>query len=71
VLAYARGERLVTVVPRWPLRAAQLGDDVRVRLPEGELRDVLSGEHVARRDEGVSVRTLWARFPTAVLVVQP
>jgi len=70
VLAYARGQQLMTVVPRWPLRAQQLGAEVRVRLPPGELRDVLTGDRVIARPEGVSVRALWARFPSALLAVE-
>ena len=71
VLAYARGDKLFTVVPRWPARAAQLGPDVRVRLPPGRMRDVLTGELIHATAEGVSVRALWSRFPVALLTRQP
>jgi (1->4)-alpha-D-glucan 1-alpha-D-glucosylmutase len=69
VLAYARGGRLVTVVPRWPGRA-QLDPSVQVRLPEGRFRDVLTGELVQASTGGASVRALWSRFPVALLARQ-
>jgi (1->4)-alpha-D-glucan 1-alpha-D-glucosylmutase len=65
VLAYARGGELVAVVPRWPVHAAQLGEDVKVRLPDGRFQDALSG---TRYEERASVTTLWSRFPVALLV---
>ena len=74
VLAFRRGDPdtgLATVVPRWPIRAARLGDDVKVVLPPGRWRDALTGSELSAGEGGVSVRALWARFPVALLVKVP
>ncbi|HET9783388.1 MAG TPA: malto-oligosyltrehalose synthase, partial [Terriglobales bacterium] len=67
VLAFARGEEVVTVVPRltlsvadWPRAAA----DTWLELPSGRWRDRLSGETHRGR---AAVSDLLARFPVALL----
>ncbi len=67
VLAFARGDALVTVVPRWPLRASRLTERTRVELPPGDWQDALCGERVRAEAGGVPVTALWARFPVALL----
>jgi (1->4)-alpha-D-glucan 1-alpha-D-glucosylmutase len=70
VLAFTRGSdgaALAVIVPRWPVRAAKLGDDVLVALPAGRWRNALSDEPLEVREGGISARALWARFPVALL----
>jgi len=68
VLAYARGADLLVVVPRWPARAAALTSDVRVHLPDGRFRSMLTDDVVTARAGSASVLDLWSRFPVALLV---
>ncbi len=67
VVAFARGELAITVVPR--LIAALNGDwqDTQIELPPGPWRDELSGAHYSGRD--VQCRELFARFPVALLTL--
>jgi (1->4)-alpha-D-glucan 1-alpha-D-glucosylmutase len=66
VVAFARGGRTVTVVPRLPLRLAERGGwgDTAVRLPDGAWRDSLTGRehaHDARMSDVLD------GFPVALL----
>jgi (1->4)-alpha-D-glucan 1-alpha-D-glucosylmutase len=81
VVAFARGEQVVTIVPRLPLKLARgrIGArlvappsrwaDTRVELPHGRWRDVLTGE--SRRPKGSArgfpVARVLDRFPVALL----
>ncbi|HYR78650.1 MAG TPA: malto-oligosyltrehalose synthase, partial [Candidatus Dormibacteraeota bacterium] len=65
VVAFIRGESVVTIVPRL---AAKLGGDWRdteVELPRGEWINHLSGERV--RGTHVRLADLMRRFPVALL----
>ena len=64
VVAFQRGERVVTVAPRLTLSLARGWGDTRVVLPEGRFRNVLTGEAVVGQD----LERLVARFPVALLV---
>ena len=66
VFAFARGDGLVTVVPRLGVHAdGWVG--TKLELPPGRWRDVISdAEHAV--DAPVPVATLWAKFPIALLV---
>jgi (1->4)-alpha-D-glucan 1-alpha-D-glucosylmutase len=65
VIAYRRGERLVTVVPRWSYAAEVWGETV-VEVPEGRWRNRLTGAEVA--GGRVRVSALLVEFPVALLV---
>jgi (1->4)-alpha-D-glucan 1-alpha-D-glucosylmutase len=65
VVAFARGGRIVTVVPRLVLG---VGDDwagTRLPLPRGLWRNELTGDVVQGRDVGL--HELFAHFPVALL----
>jgi (1->4)-alpha-D-glucan 1-alpha-D-glucosylmutase len=65
VIAALRGDAVLTVAQRWPLRGAAWGDTT-VSVPEGRWHSVLSGSDV---DGGeVPVSTLLASFPVALLI---
>ncbi len=65
VVAFVRGERAITVVPR--LIAGLKGDwqDTQLELPPGPWRDELSGARYPKRD--ARCRDLFAHFPVALL----
>jgi (1->4)-alpha-D-glucan 1-alpha-D-glucosylmutase len=64
VLAFARGGRVVTVVPRFVLAGGSWGAPALLELPEGSWVDVLTDEiHEGR----VSSAELFRRFPVALL----
>jgi (1->4)-alpha-D-glucan 1-alpha-D-glucosylmutase len=70
VLAFARGDALVTVVPRLTVRlrgqgGAWLWDDTALELPGGPWRNALTGEPVGWGR--VPLPRLLARFPVALL----
>jgi len=64
VVAFVRGGRVATVVPRWTLLRREGPERTSIRLPEGQWTDVLGGESFQGE---VSCRELWARFPVALL----
>jgi (1->4)-alpha-D-glucan 1-alpha-D-glucosylmutase len=66
VIAFARGERSVTVVPRLLLKLAGEWKDTTVELPEGSWRNVLAGE--ALEGGEVPLADLLKKFPVALLI---
>jgi (1->4)-alpha-D-glucan 1-alpha-D-glucosylmutase len=64
VIAYRRGEQVVTVVPRWS-HAAEAWGETSVVIPEGRWRHRLTGEKIA--GGGVRLGELLERFPVALL----
>ena len=66
VVAYGRGEEVVTVVPRLLLRLQGRWEDTALTLPPGRWRNQLTGESVSGR---VGVAELLARFPVALLLL--
>lgn len=66
VVAFARGQDLVTIVPRLNVDNAPKQRSARVQLPEGPFRSLLTGELVTSNQSQVD--QLWARFPVALLV---
>ncbi|MEA3018609.1 MAG: (1-_4)-alpha-D-glucan 1-alpha-D-glucosylmutase [Actinomycetota bacterium] len=67
VLAYRRGDDLVTVVPRLPLRLTERGGfgDTVVILPDGHWTDAVTGATVA--GGSVAVSRVLGSFPVALL----
>jgi (1->4)-alpha-D-glucan 1-alpha-D-glucosylmutase len=65
VIAFARGERVVIVTPRWPFSLNGDYKDTRVELPAAGLTNALTGE--AWAGGAVPVGDLLARFPVALL----
>jgi (1->4)-alpha-D-glucan 1-alpha-D-glucosylmutase len=66
VVAFARNERAVTVVPRLPLKLAGDWSDTAIEIPKGRWRNHFTGE---KSEGGVaSVATLLTRFPVALLL---
>ncbi len=65
VFAFARGDDLVTVVPRLGVRASGW-QDTALALPPGTWRDVLTGREVAGGLQAVAA--LWRSFPIALVL---
>ena len=67
VIAFTRGERTATVVPRCPLTLARRGGfrTTTVELPSGDWTDAITGATVS--GGAVAVATLLQAFPVAVL----
>jgi len=65
VVAFARGERVVTVVPRLAARAADGWLDTRVLLPRGQWRNALTQQTWQRGELHCS--ELFSEFPVALL----
>ncbi len=66
VIAFARGENVITVVPRAPLTLAGDWADTTLTLPEGTWTNSLSTEQHAGGT--LALRSLLANFPIALLV---
>jgi (1->4)-alpha-D-glucan 1-alpha-D-glucosylmutase len=66
VVAYARGERVIALGARWPMRLAGDWQETRLELPEGSWRDELGG----RTHQGGArlLAELLADLPVALLV---
>jgi (1->4)-alpha-D-glucan 1-alpha-D-glucosylmutase len=64
VIAYRRGEQVVTVVPRWSY-SAEAWEETAVVMPEGRWRNRLTGEEIA--GGRVRVGELLEKFPVALL----
>ncbi len=65
VVAFLRGDRAITVVPRWTLRLGNDWHGAVLRLPEGTWRNVLTGD--GPLEGSVTVESLLKRFPVALL----
>jgi (1->4)-alpha-D-glucan 1-alpha-D-glucosylmutase len=66
VIAYLRGDHVVTIVPRLIVTLRARWGDTAVMLPAGEWRNLLSGATV--QGGKVAVEALLHDFPTALLV---
>ncbi len=65
-IAYARGQGVVTVVPRLPLTLKGAWQDTSIALPEGRWVNRLTGEEISGGD--VRLELLLQQFPVALLV---
>jgi (1->4)-alpha-D-glucan 1-alpha-D-glucosylmutase len=67
LIAFQRGDGVVAVAPRFPLRISRVGwQDTSIDLPQGSWRNVLvKGQTVSGE---VSASGLLASFPVALLV---
>jgi (1->4)-alpha-D-glucan 1-alpha-D-glucosylmutase len=65
VVAFLRGGRVATIVPRFPLRLGGNWQSTTVGVPEGEWENRLTGERV--RGGSVAMAGLLQRFPVALL----
>jgi (1->4)-alpha-D-glucan 1-alpha-D-glucosylmutase len=66
VIAYLRGDNVITVVPRHVVTLAGVWGNTAVALPKGRWRNRLTGEAV---DGGaVTIEGLLEKFPVALLV---
>ena len=66
IIAFARNERAITVVPRFSLKLAGIWGDTAIRIPDGRWRNRFTGEGL---DGGLaSVAKLLKRFPVALLL---
>lgn len=64
VVAFIRGDEVITVVPRLTLKLEGRWDDTSLDLPDGRWRDVLTG---AERNGTTKVSDLLDTFPVALL----
>jgi (1->4)-alpha-D-glucan 1-alpha-D-glucosylmutase len=65
VVAFARGDAVATVVPRFVIRLAGDWRDTQVALPAGRWHNTLTGEDVEGGAQPVA--DLLRRFPVALL----
>ena len=65
LIAYLRGDRVATCVPRWNLKLGSNWSSTTVTLPEGRWKNVLTGDIV--NGGQMRVQTLLQRFPLALL----
>jgi len=65
VIAFARGDQVITVVPRLVLKLNQDWQDTALELPAGEWHNVFSGETLSG---AVRLDAMLAKFPVALLV---
>jgi (1->4)-alpha-D-glucan 1-alpha-D-glucosylmutase len=72
-MAYVRGDQVVTVVPRFPVRLERDGGwrGTTVRLPAGRWTDGLDEVDGTDRDGVASAAELLRAFPVALLVRRP
>jgi (1->4)-alpha-D-glucan 1-alpha-D-glucosylmutase len=66
VVAFARGESVVSLAPRLVLRLGRDWDDTVLELPEGRWDSILTGDEVA--GGAIQVGELLARFPVGLLL---
>lgn len=73
LVAFVRGDQVVTVVPRFPFRLARDGGwrGTTIRLPAGRWADGLDEVDGTDRDGVVAVADLLRSFPVALLVRRP
>jgi (1->4)-alpha-D-glucan 1-alpha-D-glucosylmutase len=65
VVAFARGERAITVVPRLSLKLAGHWGDTAIEIPPGRWRNELTDETI--KDGEIRMAALFKRFPVALL----
>jgi (1->4)-alpha-D-glucan 1-alpha-D-glucosylmutase len=65
VIAFARGERSITIVPRLVLKLADDWSDTAIEIPPGVWRNELSGDKVNGGE--IRMTDLLKRFPVALL----
>jgi (1->4)-alpha-D-glucan 1-alpha-D-glucosylmutase len=70
VVGYLRGDRVMTLTPRFPLTLEGDWADTMIELPAGRWHNRLTGEdvHQAREQSSVAVSALLRDFPVALLV---
>ena len=66
VVAFRRDAQVATIFPRWPLKTGDSWGGTTIELPEGQWRNILTGDAVA--GGRVRVQALLRRFPVALLV---
>jgi len=62
--AFLRGEEILTLVPRNPLRNTGKWEDTRVELPEGDWHNRFTGQTFKRE---AALQEVWTDFPVALL----
>jgi (1->4)-alpha-D-glucan 1-alpha-D-glucosylmutase len=65
LIAYLRGDNVVTCVPRWSAKLGGRWTATTVMLPPGHWKNVLTGEIL--RGERIRIQILLQRFPVALL----
>jgi len=65
LIGYLRGDRVITIVPRWTLRLGDNWSGTTVELPPGQWKNVFTQDIIAGGRQ--RVQTLLARFPVVLL----
>jgi len=65
VLAFCRADKIITVVPRWPLTLDGKWKSTAVEIPSGTWKNLLTGDTL--NGGTVQLQTLLSRFPVALL----
>jgi (1->4)-alpha-D-glucan 1-alpha-D-glucosylmutase len=68
-VAFLRGRRVATVVPRWSIKLGDSWAGTTIALPEGKWTNMLSGDVVG--GGRMRIQALLRRFPVALLVRNP
>jgi (1->4)-alpha-D-glucan 1-alpha-D-glucosylmutase len=63
VVAFQRGENVITVAPRWVLGACGRWRDAELALPQGVWRNILTG---AVPEGTATLEEIWRDFPVAL-----
>jgi (1->4)-alpha-D-glucan 1-alpha-D-glucosylmutase len=66
VIAYLRGDRVTTIVPRWNLKLRSGWSSTSLELPAGQWQNVLTGEEFS--GGRIRIQALLEKFPVALLV---
>ncbi|HEY3706666.1 MAG TPA: malto-oligosyltrehalose synthase [Terracidiphilus sp.] len=65
-VAFMRGDRVATVVPRWPIKLGDSWAGTTISLPQGKWANLLTGDVI---DGGpIRIQALLRRFPVALLI---
>jgi (1->4)-alpha-D-glucan 1-alpha-D-glucosylmutase len=65
VVAFARGEKAITIVPRFLLKLKNEWQNTKLKLPAGNWRNEFTGENFAGE---ITMTKLFEQFPVALLV---
>jgi len=69
LVAFLRGNRVATIVPRWPLTLGDSWDECAIDLPRAKWKNVLTGDVLS--GGRVLIETMLRRFPVALLTREP
>ena len=66
VIAYLRGEKVITIVPRWNLKLGASWSSTSLEIPAGRWKNILTGNFI--NGGRARLQTLLEHFPVALLI---